>query len=415
MYHSLKKIGILGVSFAVAVVLVISITSWGLRADKVNAGVNDNVTGFAWSDMPVTSNEVSNAAAGTVGRGAGWISFNNSDIPGSTIEYGVSVNAAGIVSGTAWSEHVGWISFNASAGCPTNNGTNCQPRIETVGGTKVFRGWARALAHTDPQAGGWDGWISFSSANHTGGISYGWTVDTMGNVSGYAWGGDVLGWIVPQGLVIDDVIPTLQLTANPATISSANPLVTDLTYQVGNWLGTDSPFSSCAFTTNPTTGSSTDGTPVHGTTLTTAATLPVTANRTITNVRVYNPANHQTVYTLTCTPTAGGPTITASATVTVTDPVPSAQLTAPACVTTAGNSAQLIWNTANVTACSISPSIGSVGLNSNQAVSINGTVTYTLSCTGPYGPASAARTITVNANCQTTGPGGPIIPIFEEI
>lgn len=420
MKQTLKKTTFFALSLIVAIGIVAGAVSYLQAPAVVDAGANHNFSGFAWSDMPTTSNEVSNPTAGTVGRGAGWISFNNIDIPGAGIDYGVNVDAAGNISGNAWSEHVGWISFNNSTGCPTNNGTNCQPRIENIGGSKQFKGWARAMAYTDQYAGGWDGWISLSSTNHTGSVVYGWTVNSANNVSGYIWGGDILGWISAYNLKINQIVPNLVLTANPSTISSANALVTDLTYNSPNTaVGAASPFSSCTFTTTPSSGAGT-GTPVHNTTLSSASTLPVNANRTITGVRVYNPANHQTEYKLTCTPSAGGANVVATAIVTITAPQPTASLTGPSCVKTAGTAAQLVWATQNVASCSITPGIGTLQqLSGNQAVTVGATTTYNLSCSGTYGPANASHTITINPNCQETGtgtgPGGGGVPIFEEV
>lgn len=425
MKHTLKKIAVLSLSFVFAGGVVIGMNSWFNGPDSVNAGANHNFTGFAWSDMPTTSNEASNPTGGTVGRGAGWISFNSTDT-NSSIDYGVNVDASGNISGYAWSEHVGWISFNNSAGCPTNNGTNCQPRIENVGGNKHFKGWARAMAYTDSQAGGWDGWISFSSTNHSGGLSYGWTLNTAGNVSGYAWGGDILGWIVPNNLKVNQSTPNLVLTANPSTITmtSINDLYTSLTYNSPNTpSGSPSPFSSCTLTTNPSSGSG-GGTPVHGTVLNTATTLPVNAIRTISNTaRVYAPTPNQTVYTLTCTPSAGGPNVVATATVTVTTPQAMATLTGPSCVPPTTPSAQLAWTSQNVSNCSISPSIGNLSnLNGSQTVSVGSTTNYVISCSGPYGNPTANHTITVSSQCQPCTPGTPHctnsgwgIPVINEI
>lgn len=410
MAHTVKKITLLMLALVAAAVVIAGTTSWFGNPQSVDAGANDNFSGFAWSDVPADVNEVSNPGGGAVGRGAGWISFNNIDIPGSAIDYGVKVDVNGNISGNAWSEHVGWISFNNVAGCPAGN---CQPRIETIGGNKFFRGWARAMAYSDPQAGGWDGWISFSSENHGGAIAYGWTLNAAGNVSGYVWGGDILGWIVPYGLKVVDPKPQLVLVANPATVLLPNPLVTDLTYYVTNWAGTGSPFSSCIFTTNPTTGSGTDGTPINGTVIASATTLPITTNRTINSVRVYAP---QTVYNLKCTPVGGGEAIAATATVVVKRPQPTATISGPSCVVVGTPSMQLTWTSSNVTSCSIDQGVGTLPtLNGAIAVPVGSASAYNIVCNGPYGTASATHTFSINKTCQSVTTGGVGNPIFNEI
>ncbi len=143
----------------------------------VEAGVSDNLSNYAWSDN------------------IGWISFNSTNLGGS-FNYGVNVDpaCAGSVCnmlGYAWSEHIGWISFNSSdvGGCP--GGGNCTPRLDRSDG-KVA-GWARAYRPINPLGqtlGGWDGWIRLRDDSK----NYGVTV-TGCQWDGYAWGSDIIGWI----------------------------------------------------------------------------------------------------------------------------------------------------------------------------------------------------------------------------
>lgn len=192
-----------------------------------------------------------------VGRGAGWISVNNLDLvalcdngfrrskgPAATGiawcpatntylssstfgNYGLKVRPSGEIIGQAWANpidtsavttnssnknNIGWISFStraAASGCPSFSPRgNCHAWLDRESGQVV--GWARAdrgayyyLPYMNPAStGGWDGWISLSSDNHppvidpaTGKqVTYG--VFAIGcNWHGWAWGGDVLGWI----------------------------------------------------------------------------------------------------------------------------------------------------------------------------------------------------------------------------
>ncbi|MCP6719243.1 MAG: PKD domain-containing protein [Patescibacteria group bacterium] len=154
---------------------------------KVEAGTEHNVSGWAWSEN------------------IGWISFNsiNCDVNGNGIyegvsegapagcptsgpvnSYGVNIDTAtGTFSGYAWSENVGWISFNESelTLCPTGT---CRAEINLS--TNEVSGWARALNYGD----GWDGWI------HLRDTSYGILRNPSANeLEDWAWSDVVVGWI----------------------------------------------------------------------------------------------------------------------------------------------------------------------------------------------------------------------------
>jgi len=200
---------------ALVIVLVCAIFAFDYFGNKTEvkaAYSGHNILGFAWSEN------------------IGWISFNsdNCDSDGnglyddgvsgclndgsSVSPYGVSLDSNKNLIGSAWSENVGWISFESDdiVGCPSGVGT-CQPGFDSE--TKEFFGWARALSYGD----GWDGWISLNANNcdtdisengfideDCGGddtsdviIPYEISLSAVNNLdfSGYAWGGDVVGWI----------------------------------------------------------------------------------------------------------------------------------------------------------------------------------------------------------------------------
>jgi len=140
-------------------------------AGFAQAGLEHNVSGYAWSEN------------------IGWISFN-SESDGSAVNYGVNVDINnGKISGYAWSENIGWISFekNDVKTCP--DGTDCQARVDVsqLGSSDVvIEGWARALAHGD----GWDGWIRFDH-----GQTEEVYLNSSGVLNGWAWGDEVVGWI----------------------------------------------------------------------------------------------------------------------------------------------------------------------------------------------------------------------------
>ena len=130
-----------------------------------SAGDGGNMNGFAWSEN------------------IGWISFNSGDSGTCTpTTYGVSIDEDGELSGYAWSENIGWISANEAqlTGCPV---APCKAYMES----SALRGWMKALA---ADGSGWDGWISLSGTSP----AYGPTLNA-GVFSGQAWASDVVGWI----------------------------------------------------------------------------------------------------------------------------------------------------------------------------------------------------------------------------
>ncbi len=151
-----------------------------MEHDYVLASSSDNVHGWAWSDT------------------IGWISFNcteggpsQTDIC-ATSNYGVTIaTSTGVMSGYAWSDNIGWITFNQTdlSGCPSGT---CVAQVDLV--TGEVSGWARALnsIRTDY------GWINLK--DEVNGY-HGVVIDTTtGYFSNYAWGGGltnqaVIGWI----------------------------------------------------------------------------------------------------------------------------------------------------------------------------------------------------------------------------
>ena len=130
-----------------------------------------NTSGFAWSEN------------------IGWISFNCNDSNScAQVEYGVSVDSGtGLFSGFAWSENIGWISFNTSdlAGCPFGT---CEARLTGSVYPKTVTGWAKVISTGS--------WISMSS---TTAPVYGVSMAGDGSFSGYSWDSDTIGWISWSG------------------------------------------------------------------------------------------------------------------------------------------------------------------------------------------------------------------------
>ncbi len=198
----MKKSTILSlVAVLFLVVILGSFTNIPDSSQIVRAGTGENVSGWAWSDN------------------IGWISFNSLncdadsdgfsdgvpvDCPafGTAIpNYGVNVDfQTGDFSGYAWSENIGWINF-APVG-PYPEAPNEIVKLNTDGTT--ITGWARACAGAadvatcsgaaNPSAGGWDGWIKLSGVSPIDGSSYGVTLNNE-FFNGFAWGDTVVGWV----------------------------------------------------------------------------------------------------------------------------------------------------------------------------------------------------------------------------
>ncbi|MEA3449547.1 MAG: hypothetical protein U9Q85_01010 [Patescibacteria group bacterium] len=161
------------------------------------AGSADNTTGFAWSDT------------------VGWISFNNtncdSDEDGTTdtgnftqcqegevsFDYGVNIDSVtGNFSGYAWSNNVGWIYFgpDANLGAPYNLVQETDAPV-TANNSQI---WANYNSGTGDITGwakilsmGEDGWISFGDDDTSDSIDYGISGDPgTEEFSGMAWNGN---------------------------------------------------------------------------------------------------------------------------------------------------------------------------------------------------------------------------------
>jgi prepilin-type N-terminal cleavage/methylation domain-containing protein len=174
--------------------------------NKCNAGTASATTinsafpgGFTWNCVGSTTANCSASYNGTCdangwawGGGAtlpagdtslGWIKLNGGSL------YGIKIPAqdGSALSGYAWSENLGWVSFNSSdlGGCPSGT-------CSAVRSGNNIVGWARILS---ANSGGWLGWVKLD-----GGALYGVTL-TNGVLGGKAWS-DELGWIYFSGATI---------------------------------------------------------------------------------------------------------------------------------------------------------------------------------------------------------------------
>ncbi len=150
-----------------------------------------NVSGWAWANTP--QSPPGGNPPTSPDQGVGWISFNcaNQNIGA---DYGVDINSTtGLLSGYAWAETIGWITFNPGefgSGCPDTDGICEQANVSTTGSfPRTINGWAKVLSLQNTS----DGWIHLS--NNSISHPYSTTIDQFGNINGWAWGSDVIGWI----------------------------------------------------------------------------------------------------------------------------------------------------------------------------------------------------------------------------
>ncbi|MBU0546984.1 hypothetical protein KKA72_02370 [Patescibacteria group bacterium] len=147
-------------------ILFLSLIYSFIGAEKVKSATDDNVFGWAWSEN------------------IGWISFNNTT-GGGGIGYGVNIDSeTGIFSGYAWSENIGWISFNQAdlLNCPQ---LPCRADLNSETGN--VSGWAKILSDNE-------GWIRLRNGD------YGVSIDfETGDFSNWAWS-DNIGWISFAGI-----------------------------------------------------------------------------------------------------------------------------------------------------------------------------------------------------------------------
>ncbi|MBT3282864.1 hypothetical protein HON59_01750 [bacterium] len=235
----------------IAALLFIAVLIYGAffvdGVKQASAGSSQNVSGYAWSDN------------------IGWISFNCTDTSScGTSDYGVNIATNGAMSGYAWSDNIGWISFEESdlSGCPSGS---CTAKLSG----NSLQGWARALSNGD----GWDGWISLKGSN------YGVTKNGN-NLEGYAWdASDIssesigIGWIQFNpafgSVTVSSVnAPTVSISADPATVFSGNN--STLT-----WTSTNA--TSCT------------------------ASIGWSGSKAFSGTEVVGPHSTDTVYQLTCT------------------------------------------------------------------------------------------------------------------
>lgn len=226
---------------------------------------NGDVVGFAWMGVGITN---PNASEG----GGGWLNFNckatycvdrnhngvfdASELWGVTMDLNHS-GTEGTFQGNAWSSNYGWLTFRQSqvSRCWTANpgvtdNTVARAQIENGGTSVNVVGWARFIAGDDEPDDGWDGCVAFSGANHSVSLDMG-----TGSLSGWAWGGPVVGWIsftnpecpTCNTSVVLDEMPTMTFYADLYTVAAGGGTTlhwTSTTTPGGNYVDTCPAYSN---------------------------------------------------------------------------------------------------------------------------------------------------------------------------
>lgn len=191
----------------IAIAITVFAVVFSSHPKTINASTAENVTGWALSDAPTSSDQIISPGNFYGGRGLGWISLNDTNQGSGGGTYGVNLGTDGKFIGKAWSEYGGWVDFNPSGPYPDNTDPHGASVTATClsGNTECpVTGWIRfTAAPNDPQAGGWDGWVKMSgivNSQRIGQETYSVMLSALdsNNVrtfSGYAWGDRVVGWV----------------------------------------------------------------------------------------------------------------------------------------------------------------------------------------------------------------------------
>lgn len=206
-----------------------------------------NVSGWAYS---AAAGPISLSCRNCDANGDSLIDNASCGNVGATIaDYGININNNKTLSGYAWTNSFGPISFNVSQICASgactsaefpSGANNMESHIASVeyvrSGEAKITGWARALGACDfdgtkcttngagTNAGGWDGWIKFdyntSDSFVDGGLPYNTLVRTVSSVheiQGNAWGGDLLDARTSPSAIIGEIrfLSSAKTTYNP--------------------------------------------------------------------------------------------------------------------------------------------------------------------------------------------------------
>ncbi len=228
-------------------------------------------------------------------------------------------------------------------------------------GTSSMLTWSATNATACTASGAWSGSKAVSGSQSTGALTGNATYTLTCTGTGGSAAQSATVSVKPPA-------PTVTLSVGPSAITSGSSAM--LTWSSTN--ATSCVASGAWSGTKAVTG--------------TQSTGALTANAT---------------YTLSCTGTGGS--AAQSATVSVTQPVPTITLGASPSTVASGSSSALTWSTTNATACTASGSwSGAKALTGTQSTgALTANATYTLTCTGTGGSAAQSATVSVTQPVPT--------------
>ena len=258
----------------------------------------------------------------------------------------------------------GGSSSSSPAPVPTAS-INASPTTVNPGASSDLT-WSSSNATSCAASGAWSGTLATSGTQSTGAMSGSGSFTVMCSGAG--------GTSAPATVTVTVMpLPTVQISASPASVApGASSTLT--------WTSTDS--TACA-----ASGDWSGALAINGSQSTGALASDAT-------------------YTLTCSG-PGGTSAPVSATVGVTQPIPTASLTVNPPVIATGQTAMLSWTSTNAAGCTASGGwSGSLaGSGSQVSAALSATTTFSLTCSGAGGnSASVSAIVTVSSVPMSVAP-----------
>jgi peptidoglycan/xylan/chitin deacetylase (PgdA/CDA1 family) len=275
------------------------------------------------------------------------------------------------------------VAFSANS----NGDARWQPAAVTVeaGATYTYSAWYKSNVASE---------IDTEFTNGSGAVSYGWVADIPSSAN--VWKQITAQVTIPSGITKMSIFQILWNTGNLT--------VDDVSLTKNGGSGTTTPPATpiLSFSGSPTSithGQSSTLTWSSSNTTGCTASNGWSGTKATSGTESVSPSA-TTTYALSCSGAGGNvsQSVTIGVKASTTPPAPTPTLTfsaSPASVT-AGQQSTLSWSSTNVTSCTASNGwTGTKSTSGTQAVTVNATTTYALSCTGASGNISKSVTVTV--------------------